>query len=308
MSSSTLLTCNVIEMPRIYVPYDTVIHKKIHTEFMTAIPKGERCIIWIDHANKYHVMHLNGSNVIKTTTHTYTQNQHVVNNVALYGILLTISNKQFVCITDAIYYNNKSQMESLATDRIAYIHHLTRSGLFHTNNVSKSNPVFSVAIISLNFKELVTEASSLPYPIEYIRFSCKNRSSYLKYFRPKNTLASNGNTNTSRIPNNTSRTFRVKAEIAPDTYTLYHPNSHSNDGLTQNNVACIQTYEKSVWMNSLFRTIRENTNLDLLEESDDESDFENTSEYKHISNTSGILMKCTFNDRFKKWMPIEVVH
>ena len=35
-------------------------------------------------------------------------------------------------------------------------------------------------------------------------------------------------------------------------------------------------------MNSLFRNIKENKNIDYIEESEDESDFENTSEDKYV--------------------------
>ena len=65
--------------------------------------------------------------------------------------------------------------------------------------------------------------------------------------------------------------------------------------------------KKSVFLNSLFRNIKENRNLDLLEESDDESDFENISEDKYVDLNKSIIMKCIFNNKFKKWEPVEVI-
>ena len=44
--------------------------------------------------------------------------------------------------------------------------------------------------------------------------------------------------------------------------------------------ALIQDYKTSILMNKLFRNIKENDNLDLLIESDDEDEFEDVDEDK----------------------------
>ena len=60
-------------------------------------------------------------------------------------------------------------------------------------------------------------------------------------------------------------------------------------------------------MNRLFRTIKENTNLVLLEMSDNEDEFENISEDKFVNIDKCIYMNCVYNKKFKKWEPIERV-
>lgn len=60
-------------------------------------------------------------------------------------------------------------------------------------------------------------------------------------------------------------------------------------------------------MNSLFRKIRENLNLDFIEESDDEEDFQNGAEDKYVDLEKKLVMECTFHKRFKKWIPLRVV-
>ena len=47
----------------------------------------------------------------------------------------------------------------------------------------------------------------------------------------------------------------------------------NNSKLEKYKVACIPNYKTSMMMNALFRNIKENRNLDLLEESDDEEEF-----------------------------------
>jgi hypothetical protein len=59
-------------------------------------------------------------------------------------------------------------------------------------------------------------------------------------------------------------------------------------------------------MNGLFRNIRENKNLDYIEESDDEEDFQNTSIDKYVNIEKVLLIECVFNKKFKKWTPVRI--
>ena len=47
--------------------------------------------------------------------------------------------------------------------------------------------------------------------------------------------------------------------------------------------------------------------MDLLEESDDENEFEDVSEDKYVDLNKTLIMKCIFNQKFKKWEPVEVI-
>ena len=70
----------------------------------------------------------------------------------------------------------------------------------------------------------------------------------------------------------------------------------------------IPSYKTSVMMNSLFRNIKENSNLDLLEESDSEEEFENIEDSKFVDTTKTLVMKCIYMPRFRKWLPISVTN
>jgi hypothetical protein len=61
-------------------------------------------------------------------------------------------------------------------------------------------------------------------------------------------------------------------------------------------------------MNSLFRIIKENKNLDALEESDDEDEFENINEDKFVFLNKKYNMRCEYSYRFKKWIPIDITN
>jgi hypothetical protein len=60
-------------------------------------------------------------------------------------------------------------------------------------------------------------------------------------------------------------------------------------------------------MNRLFRNIAENQSLDALEESEDETEFENTEPDKYVSLHKEYIMMCRFHKRFCRWVPFQVV-
>ena len=61
-------------------------------------------------------------------------------------------------------------------------------------------------------------------------------------------------------------------------------------------------------MNNLFRNIKENNNLDALEESDDDEDFENINDDKYVNVNKHFNFECKYSYKFKKWMPLYVIN
>jgi hypothetical protein len=100
-------------------------------------------------------------------------------------------------------------------------------------------------------------------------------------------------------------TFQVRADIQFDVYHLYAYGQTGEPAYY--GVASVPNYKTSVFMNGLFRKIRENKNLDFIEESDDEEDFQDQSEDKYVDLEKKLVMECTFHKKFKKWVPMRVV-
>jgi hypothetical protein len=71
-------------------------------------------------------------------------------------------------------------------------------------------------------------------------------------------------------------------------------------------IAFITDFKTSVMMNKLFRNIKENDNLDALEDSDDEEEFENTNVDRFVFLDREYEMTCSYNQKFKKWMPYKL--
>jgi hypothetical protein len=99
------------------------------------------------------------------------------------------------------------------------------------------------------------------------------------------------------------RTFHVKADIQNDIYYVLHA---SDEPITQNTmIAHIPNYKTSVMMNAIFRNIKENRNLDALEESDDEDEIADSGKCSSLVDLDKcVKMECTFNARFKRWHPV----
>ena len=96
--------------------------------------------------------------------------------------------------------------------------------------------------------------------------------------------------------------FRVTAELASDMYVLEHLT-----GQYVTDVAYIPNYKTSVFMNSLFRNIKENRCLDATEESDDEDDFLDIRADKYVDTTRQLRMECVYHRKFRRWIPLRVV-
>ena len=101
--------------------------------------------------------------------------------------------------------------------------------------------------------------------------------------------------------------FHVEADIRFDVYHLFAYSDTSTSICI--GLAYIKNYNVSVFMNSIFRKIRENTNLDYIEESDSEDDSRDTRKDKYMNaSRKTALMECEFNHKMRYWEPIRVVY
>lgn len=100
--------------------------------------------------------------------------------------------------------------------------------------------------------------------------------------------------------------FMAKADIQDDIYHLFCYDNAAENKQTYVDIAFIASRSDSVFMNSLFRNIRENKNLDLGEESEDEDIFQNISPDKYVDLEKMIKIKCRYLPKWRKWTPIDV--
>ena len=96
--------------------------------------------------------------------------------------------------------------------------------------------------------------------------------------------------------------FSVQADTADDMYRLYTFGPNRN--LLFYDFSMIPDYETSKKMNTLFRRVRENQNLDWIEESDDETSLNGNESATPFLSEQHRLITCRFHPKFRKWIPL----
>jgi len=137
-------------------------------------------------------------------------------------------------------------------------------------------------------------------PFNYHSIEIYNSTKHLGNYLLNNTYHYNNN---SIKNNNINATFKVIPCINNDIYSLFINNNNNDEYF---NLALIDSYKTSIFMNKLFRKIIENTNLDKIEESEDEEEFENINNDKYVNLNLSYNILCNYNYGFKKWIPIKI--
>lgn len=149
--------------------------------------------------------------------------------------------------------------------------------------------ILGMPVITTDYKNIKKSIESLPYSIYAIQHRNLNNRYRLNEIINKSV--------------DEIKTFLVEPTLKTDIYQLYF---YNKDKLEKHSQALINTYKLSVYMNSLFRNIRENNDLDLIEESDDEEDFENVNPDKNVYLEKKYNFKCVYNKKYNLWTPIEL--
>lgn len=274
--------------------YSTFVNKKVSTDYYMAIPMGKKYLAWFTHYNNdfvcifVEVEEKNGAFALKSATirHCcFAKELTYGNGTLLYG---TINSNKFFCIEDIFYYKNKDCTNYSPKNKLNLL-----QTIFESNTDLKiidflpNNIIFILCMMNESFRLLNEDINNLDvktYAIKCVNFTNK-KTFKLKYVAQQITNA----------------IFEVGAELATDTYSLYGANN-SFVGL-----AYIPNYKISVLMNSLFRNIKENTNLDAIEESEDEEEFENKDNPDFFVDTEKrVVMECEYNPHFKGWVPLKI--
>jgi hypothetical protein len=207
------------------------------------------------------------------------------------------------------YNNNKSVQHYYVIDSVLNYNYYNAIITANNNNCFNSklnlckkvvqaitNSTFNInlGIILDNYDSIFKIIYKLNYDIYCV--ACYSNNKYLGNFILNIQLSKTINKNETNYGYN----FKVTASITPDIYNLY---ILDNNKEIFYEYALIDSYKTSVFMNDLFRKIKENKNLDLLEESDDEEEFENIDLEKYVDLGKSYIIECFYNKKFKKWIP-----
>lgn len=264
-------------------------HNKVTDSYTVtlAIPKGPKCFIWftIHNGSPTCILIERGRerDTIKDLSVIPCCFNDIIIGTILSGTLVNSGRTRFIVLDDVYFYKNRNLSFMNPHDKLTIL-----GDLFLSKHIVNRTEFKNQMVIA----PIGDSASSSDSSFYCIQYRKNNNTPYI------NVLVSN-----IRQQQPVSRKiFRVIPEPQNDIYTLFDEND-IDCGL-----ACIPTYEVSKMMNSLFRNIKENINLDYLEESDDECEFENVSLDKFILDRSRVIkMECEYIPQFKKWKPIKQI-
>lgn len=286
-------------LPKFELSYDTILHKKVSADFYIIIPKGKKVLIWFTYfknMNRCFMLELDKfKNITNIYNIKYCFTTELAYNTILYGTIVNLNNtnNSFFTCEDIILYKNKQYYKKNYIFKLHIIKELFTLNIKNTKIFNK-NFIISIPIIKNSYNEIQEIIHTLPYDYYGIQVRYANKyysAGIIKYI-------TNSNKNAEAI-------FSISADIDNDIYLLHYIDNIKTKIFY--NIAMIPDYKTSVFMNNLFRHIKENKNLDLLEESDDDEEFQNTNTDKFVDLNKCILMKCVYSNTFKKWKPLCVV-
>jgi hypothetical protein len=294
--------------PKFELCYENITHKKVlNPSVILAIPEGTKCFAWVTKYNNNNVcflLEMKEKRIIKVQliNASFTDKLSLGIGTIFYGTSFVIKNMNYYCVEDVYYHSGKycgnyAFLSKLETLKRLFQHDILQSAL--SNNFT----IFGMPLMSTDLRLLVKNIELLPYKVKQIKFRFFGNENTKKivtmnYFKP--------GTQIQKEKEHTTREaiFHISPDIEPDIYKL----STYKEGLEEYvDIAFIPDYKTSVFMNGLFRNIKENKNLDAIEESDDEDDFENTNYDKYVYLSRSLKMKCVYNNKFKKWVPVSLV-
>ena len=281
--------------PSIELSYIKNIHKKVYSDVYLIIPKGYKYFAWFKCWNRQNiciVMQVDSrtKKISNITVYPCIFNYKLCagKGTIFYGTLIKNKSNLF-CVEDIYYYcgknvnfcNFKTKLEHL---EYIFSHHLQQKAY------KKNDIIFGLPIMANNYNSIIKQTENVSYEIYCIQMrKLTKKSPYLNY--------------KVRIQPKLYGVFEIRTCIDEDLYEVY---VKDNNNVVKHNYAYIPDYKTSKYMNSLFRNIRENRNLDYIEESEDEDTFENIELDKFVDLNKKIKMKCIYVHKMKLWKPIEI--
>jgi hypothetical protein len=324
-------------LPHVHFLKETQGHQHVHhADVVIAVPEGRRCLLWFtstsssltsgaeksESMNRCVLIELSEANrmgkryPIKTCFHS---SLAYGNGTVVMGTLSRIANLKTVAVHN-IYsykgtpYNNTNYLDKLRLFDSLFQHEIRQLSYF-PDQVVIGLPLMAPGDISHD--ELLTHLRSTPYQVAAAQYRYNNRKdnsvvnvpmSNMMITPIEKTTEKEAASPVKYIDYRAIRSGRIRVSDAVFSVTPDLQNDVYRLGTSAgyHGFAAIQSYETSKFMNKLFRNIKENRNLDLLEESDDEDDFENVAEDKYVYMDKTFRLLCRYLHKINKWEPYKI--
>lgn len=296
----------VNELPKIELSYETLIHKKVYdADFFMAIPTGTKSLAWF-RKGQFFLLELDEQKKVQSIRENSVPslNTFSLHDTLFYGTMFSSQVSSHFSVENILYAEGRNVQQFTLVHKFEIIKTIFET--YEKNQIEekmeKVNIHFGMPLMRQSFVQILQDTKQLPYKVSYIGYRYLYKSGShpqynVKYYNNQEKRQDERNTNINTITNKT-KLFQIRATLQDDIYHLYENNKIYD-------VAYIPDFTTSVMMNQLFRNIKENRNLDLLEESDDEEEFENEKPDKFVDLNKTKTMLCHFHPKFRKWVPVE---
>jgi len=304
----------ISQIPELELSDEKIIHNKVHYkmyDFFRVIPKGSKGFLVFkkDRTRSFcYFIELSSQRNIQKKNELFLNYKNYKKRLAVNRVFkMNCSfDEMLTCGVGTIFYgtmcwneniNIQTNLKYFITENIHYYkgekiqfngwlnlfqsidrcikNHIYSKG-YNNNSVIVCMPIINKLPININ-----SIIDDLCYDVYCIQYFNKNND-YYSY----------------KIVNKKRREYMyVRANFQSDIYDLYDKND------TYIGICNIPDYKKSVEMNNIFRNIKENYNLDYLEESDDEEEFENTELDKYVYLEKKEVFECIYNKKLNMWFP-----
>ena len=284
--------------PEIELSYEKNMYKKtLSVDFYLAIPKGRKYFAWFHYYKNEPVCYLlclnrnrRSLDNITITSCCFDKSLCIGKGTILYGTIFFMRNHKFFNIEDIHYFKNKCSSNYSQYDKLNLLKNICYKFIKRVS-FTKNDTIFGLPIMNRYENLLIDSLKIIPYDVFFIqgrKMNGKNIFYNKKCYIEKEIYAN----------------FLIRPNVKNDIYELYYLNNI--DELIKYDYAYIDSYNRSVFMNKIFRNIKENNNLDALEESDDEEEFENINEDKFVYLEKEFVFKCKYLKKFNMWVPIKL--
>jgi hypothetical protein len=318
----------VYRFPKLELSYETFAHKKVSSNYdiCISIPNGKKQFAWFTYCGEENVCYLMDINKDQKVTKmvkvgTNVQIKLALGTVFYGGLLSTVDEKQVFIIEDVYVFCGLPTRQFTFGEKLTYFHTFMEQysadvgfmfALPYMSLVQGNNELLE----SLQFYEsMVTKTAYTTHHVQfrsseticpYLNHTYKKKQEQAVIYEPDVILFPRTDLNYTAQSTLRTAVFRVTADIQNDVYHLFAYDGKTRE-YTYVNIAYIGSRTLSVYMNKLFRNIRENDNVDYGEESEDEDTFQNVNPDKYVDLKKEYKMNCVFHNKFKKWVPVSVV-
>jgi hypothetical protein len=310
--------------PQIELSYETDAHNKVLNskyDICVSIPTGKKYYAWFSYepckaTNACYIIDKQGLQFTQVNVNAH-HNLHL--GTVVYGTVCELSAKFFI-IEDIHFYCGLSMKQMTFANKMSYAADLfnsIKSGeitfvLPYITTIQNSANIFDDPIF---YDSMIDKTAYLTHHVQfrssthimpYLNHNYKKNTSKIQIVQSPIIMAEMPRQDIDYMAasRKSETVFLVSADIDDDIYHLYCYDNKSDTKYTYLDIAYIGTRKESSYMNSLFRNIRENSNIDLGEESEDEDMFQNVNLDKYVDLSKRIKMQCVFHNRWRKWVPI----